>query len=113
MFPVDPLVGVVVVVVCVMVIAVYLNREWRQDAPPTDRPAIDDFASRHGLRIISVTRSTNVYMFLFWSGTRTYDIAVEDSDGRRGTIQVGFHSLRRPGRLVMLEQQGGIPFIRS
>jgi hypothetical protein len=97
-------IGVIVYVACV-------NWLLRRDAP-TDRPAIDDFANEHDLRIVSVTRSSNFFSYLFLFGGRLYEIAVENLEGRRGTIEVGFDSLLGPGRLIILEQQG-IPFIGS
>ena len=108
----DALVGIVgLVFIGVIVYVVCVNWLLRR-AAPTDRPAVDDFANQHGLRIISVTRSSNFFRYLFLFGGRLYEIAVEDFEGRRGTIELGFDSLLGPGRPIILGQQG-IPFIGS
>jgi hypothetical protein len=78
---------------------------------PADRSAIDNFAEQHGLRIISVTPSYNI--FRYWSRgisggdvIRSYKANVENSEGNRGNIHVAFDSLFDPEQLVMREQQG-------
>lgn len=78
---------------------------------PTDRSAIDLFAKQHGLRIVSVARSYNIFRYWFrgisvTNTARFYDIAVEDSEGNQGNIQLVFDSLLAPRRLDVLGQQG-------
>jgi hypothetical protein len=77
----------------------------------TDRPAIDVFAEKRGLRIISVKRSYNVWRY--WlrgigvaNAVRFYVVAVEDSEGTRGDIHLAFDSLFGRGQVEVLEPQG-------
>ena len=78
---------------------------------PTDRSAIDIFVQQRGLRIISLTRSYNIFRYWFRgvsinNTARLYDVAVEDSEGNQGDIRVVFDSLFGPGHLDVLEQRG-------
>jgi hypothetical protein len=81
---------------------------------PTDRSAIDIFAKQRGLRIISVTRSYNIFRYWFRgisvnNTARFYDVAVEDSEGNHGNVQIAFNSLFASGQVDVLDQQGLAP----
>jgi hypothetical protein len=58
-----------------------------------------------------VTRLYNFFRYWFRgisvdNAVRFYEVTVEDSEGNRGDIHLGFDSLFGPGQLVVLEQQG-------
>ncbi|WP_426413334.1 hypothetical protein [Bradyrhizobium ganzhouense] len=77
---------------------------------PAHRLAIDDFAEQRGLRIISVTRSSNYFRFLFRGVllsnlARSYRVVVEDIEGNRADIHVAFDVFDH-GKLIALEPQG-------
>jgi len=78
---------------------------------PTDQSAIATFAECRRLRIISVTRSYN--LFRYWlrgfgvsNTVRSYIVAVEDSEGARSDIHLAFDSLFGHGQMEVLQPPG-------
>jgi hypothetical protein len=88
--------------------AIYIHRRSMRDRP-ADRLAIEAYAKRNCLRIVSVTRSYNYFRYLsfYFSGyifrgirtgglsgsVRLYDVTALDAAGNNGSVHIAFDPL--------------------